>query len=151
MGLKIHGMAQLRQELADIAELHGGEIGKKMLKEGTKVVADTWRRISFERHILTGNMYKAVESSNPKKNQYGRYTVTYPRDYEERTRKGKLVKVRNAEKAFYNHYGFYNVLFEKYIQGDHWVDDVDNIAEPKSDEKMQKVLDDFIKTVQKGK
>ena len=29
MGLKIHGMAQLRQELADIAELHGGQIANK--------------------------------------------------------------------------------------------------------------------------
>lgn len=150
MGLKIHGMAQLRQELADIAELHGGQIANKMLKEGTKDVTATWRQISFERHVLTGNMYRAIESSNPKKNKYGRYTVTYPRDYEERTRKGKLVKVRNAEKAFYNHYGFYNVLFGKFIQGDKFVDDIDKIAEEKSDKTMQKVLDDFIKTVQKG-
>lgn len=145
MGLKIHGMTQLRQQLADVADLHGGEIAKKMLKEGTKDVLETWRDITFRTHVLTGDMYRAIESSNPKKNQYGRYTVTYPRNYVERTRRGKLVKVRNAEKAFYNHYGFYNVLVGKYIRGSRFVDRIDNIAEEKSDKTMQKVLDDFIK------
>ena len=67
MGLKIHGMAQLRQQLADVADLHGGEIAKKMLKEGTKDVLETWRDITFRTHVLTGDMYRAIESSNPKR------------------------------------------------------------------------------------
>lgn len=150
MGLKIHGMAQLRQQLADIADLHGGTVATKMLKAGTEDVKETWRKISFERHILTGNMYRAIESGKPKKNKYGRYTVTYPRNYEERTRRGRIVKVRNAEKAFYQHYGYYNVLFGKQIQGDRFVDDIDEIAEEKSDKTMQKILDDFIEKTTKG-
>lgn len=145
MGFVVHGLLELRRQMADIAELHGGEIANKMLRAGTKDVLDTWRKISFQRHVLTGDMYRSIESSAPKKNQKGRFTVTYPRNYVERTRKGKLVKVRNAEKAFYNHYGFYNVLFKTYVKGSRFVDDIDKISEEKSDVTMQKVLDDFIK------
>ena len=144
MGLKIHGLAELRKELADIADLNGGEIAKKMLTEGTKDVLNTWRDISFQKHRLTGDMYMAIKSSKPKSNKYGRYTVTYPRDYVERTRRGKLVKVRNAEKAFYTHYGFINNLTGKFVKGDRFVEEIDNIAEKKSDQTMQKILDAFI-------
>lgn len=148
MGLKIHGMAELRRKIAEVAELEGGKFAKDMLKAGTKEVYDTWREEAFKRHKLTGNMYNNIKSSNPRSNKYGRYTVTYPKEYEIRIRRGKEVKVRHAAKAFYLHYGYVNNLTGRRVAGDRWVDKIDEIAEKKSDATMQKMLDQYLK--QKG-
>lgn len=149
MGLKIHGLAEVRRQIAEIAELEGGKVPNEMLKAGTQEVYNTWREEAFRRHVLTGNMYNNIESSKPKKNKYGRFTVTYPRDEEIRIRRGKVVKVRHAAKAFCLHYGFFNHLVGKYYIGDRWVDKVDEIAERKSDAVMQQMIDDYLK--KKGK
>ena len=63
-----------------------------------------------------------------------------------RIRHGQAVKFRNAEKAFFNHYGFFNKLTGKYVQGDRWVTKVEKAAEPKAEKEMQKVWDEYLKS-----
>ena len=150
---KIHGLVELRQSIAEIAELggDGGKVANQMLREGTKEVKKVWNEESIKRHKLTGKMAAAVDSSKVKKNRIGRFTVTYPMGYEEpdRVRRGKPYRIRNAEKEFYNHYGFMNKLTGRFVQGDRWVDKIDMIAEPKSDAAMQKIWDDYLKKAMK--
>lgn len=146
---KISGLAELQKEIAEIAELENGKIAEEMLKAGSKQVADTWTKVSTQRHVLTGNMVRGIKSSRVRKNAKGRFTVTYPYGEEERIRRGKVVKVRNAEKAFYQHYGYYNVLAKRYIPGDRFVDDIDRIADPLANKTMQEIWDNYLK--KKGK
>lgn len=146
---KISGLAALQKQIAEIAELDGGKIANEMLKAGSKEVADTWTKVSRIKHYRTGEMVKGIKSSRVRKNKRGRFTVTYPYGEETRIRRGKVVKIRNAEKAFYQHFGYYNVLVGRYIPGDRFVDEIDRIAEPKANKTMQDIWDNYLK--QKGK
>lgn len=147
--LKISGLTELQKQIAEIAEMDGGKIANEMLKAGSKEVADTWTNVSRQKHVLTGEMVKNIKSSRIKKNKYGRFTVTYPFGSETRVRRGQIVKVRHAEKAFYQHYGYFNVLAGRYIPGDRFVDTIDAEAEPKANKTMQQIWDNYLK--KKGK
>lgn len=145
---KIHGLTELQRQIAEISELDKGEIAKKMLKEGSKDVEKVWYDESVARHKLTGAMADAIKTSRVRKNAYGRYTVTHPMDYEERTRHGETVKVRHAEKAFYQHYGWTNNQTGNFIPGDRFVDIIDRRAEPLAEKTMQTIWDKYLKDKQ---
>ncbi len=147
---KISGLAQLQKEIAAIAELNGGEIIKTMLKEGSKEVKAKWEEETQVRHVYTGEMLDNIKTSRVKKNKYGSFTVTYPMGSEHRIRKGKDVTVRNAEKAFYQHYGYFNVLTGKFHRGDRWVEIVDIKAEPAAERVMQNIWDKYLQEKQKN-
>lgn len=147
---KIDGLVQLQEQLAKISELDNGREAKKMLEEGSKEVKKTWQKVAAQRHNKhTGLMKAETESSKPKKNKYGRFTVTYPRNAEERIRHGVKVSVRNAEKAFYQHYGYWNPWLKAHVPGDRWVDIVEVQAEPLADKAMQAEWDRFLKETNK--
>lgn len=145
--LTFTGLAELQKQIAEIAELDKGEIVKKMLKEGTKEVEKMWAQDSIRLHKLTGQMAYAVKSSRVRKNKYGYYTVTYPMDYEkpDRIRRGKVYRIRNAEKAFYQHYGWTNNLTGKFVQGDRFVQKIEIKSEPAAEKVMQSVWDNYLK------
>lgn len=147
--LKISGLAQLEKEIAAIAELNGGQIITQMLKEGTKEVKAKWEEETKLRHVDTGEMLKNIKSSRVKTNKYGKFTVTYPMGSERRIRRGKEVEVRHAEKAFYQHYGYFNVLTGKFHRGDRWVEIVEIKAEPAADRVMQTMWDKYLQEKQK--
>lgn len=148
--LKIHGLTELINEISAISELDNGEIVKKMLKAGSQDVEKMWVKKSEEMHNRhTGNMRRAVKSTRVKKNSYGRFVITYPMDYEVRIRRGKEVKMRHAEKAFYQHYGWTNNLTGRFVAGDRWVDIIDMQAEPVANKTMQSIWDEYLKEKQK--
>lgn len=146
---KISGLAQLQKEIAAIAELNGGQIITQMLKEGTKEVKTKWEEETRLRHVDTGEMLKNIKSSRVKTNKYGKFTVTYPMGSERRIRRGKEVEVRHAEKAFYQHYGYFNVLTGKFHRGDRWVEIVEIKAEPAAERVMQTIWDKYLQEKQK--
>lgn len=146
---KISGLAQLQKEIAAIAELNGGQIITQMLKEGTKEVKTKWEEETKLRHVDTGEMLKNIKSSRVKTNKYGKFTVTYPMGSERRIRRGKEVEVRHAEKAFYQHYGYFNVLTGKFHRGDRWVEIVEIKAEPAAERVMQTIWDKYLQEKQK--
>ena len=150
--LKIHGLTELMKEIQAISELDNGELAKKMLKAGSEEVEKKWREKSETMHGRhTGRMKAAVKSTRIKKNKYGRFVITYPMEpeYEIRIRRGKEVKVRHAEKAFYQHYGWTNNLTGRFVAGDRWVDIIDIQAEPIVNKKMQSIFDEWLKKQQK--
>lgn len=145
---KIHGLVELEKQIAELADLDKGEIAKKMLKAGGQEVEKVWKAKSEEMHNRhTGNMKRAIKATRIKKNQYGRFTVIYPQDYEVRIRRGKEVKVRHAEKAFYQHYGWTNNLTGRFVAGDRWVDIIDIQADPVANKAMQKIWDEHLKKI----
>lgn len=147
--LKISGLVELQKEIAEIAEMDKGEIANKMLKAGSKDVANTWHQEFEKRHDRhTGHLKRSIKSSRIKKNKIGRFTVTYPMGEEIRVRHGEPVKVRDAEKAFYQHYGWTNNLTGRFVPGDRIVDIIDIRAEKLANQTMQTIWDDYLK--QKG-
>lgn len=147
---KIYGLVQLQEQIQRVSELDGGKVAKKMLEEGSKEVKKAWQKVAKERHNKhTGLMQLETDYDKPKKNQYGRFTVTYPRKGEERRRKGRIITVRNAAKAFYQHYGYWNPWLKAHVPGDRWVDIVEIRAEPLADKAMQAEWDKFLKETNK--
>lgn len=167
--LTVSGLGDVIKQLEQISTLDGGKLAKTMLKQGSVPVAEEWKKVAQMSHSThynlqgrlvksTGQMMRSVETKKVKKNKYGYFTVTYPQGLEEyeyinksgakvpRIRHGKVVKFRNAEKAFFNHYGFFNKLTGKYVQGDRWVTKVEKAAEPKAEAEMQRVWDEYLKS-----
>ena len=167
--LTVTGLGDVIKQLEQISTLDGGKLAKSMLKQGSVPVAEEWKKVAQMSHSKhynlqgrlvnsTGQMMRSVETKKVKKNKYGYFTVTYPQGLEEyeyinknggkvpRIRHGQAVKFRNAEKAFFNHYGFFNKLTGKYVQGDRWVTKVEKAAEPKAEKEMQKVWDEYLKS-----
>ena len=167
--LTVTGLGDVIKQLEQISTLDGGKLAKSMLRQGSVPVAEEWKKVAQMSHSKhynlqgrlvnsTGQMMRSVETKKVKKNKYGYFTVTYPQGLEEyeyinknggkvpRIRHGQAVKFRNAEKAFFNHYGFFNKLTGKYVQGDRWVTKVEKAAEPKAEKEMQKVWDEYLKS-----
>ena len=166
--LTVTGLKEVIAQIDQISTLDNGRLAKTMLQKGSVPVAEEWKKVAETNHSRhydlkgnlvnsTGQMMRSVETKKVKKNKYGYFTVTYPQGLEEyeyinkngvkvpRIRHGQVVKFRNAAKAFYNHYGFFNELTGKYVQGDRWVDKVEKAAEPKAEKEMQKVWDEYLK------
>ena len=167
--LQVTGLKEVIAEIDRISTLDGGRLAKEMLTKGSVPVADEWKKVAETNHSRhynlegklvksTGQMKASVATKKVRKNKYGYYTVTYPQGLEEyeyinkngvkvpRIRHGQVVKFRNAEKAFFNHYGFFNKLTGKFVQGDRWVEKVEKAAEPKAEAEMQKIWDEFLKS-----
>lgn len=166
--LEFSGIKEIQKQLEKIATLDNGRVAKLMLQAGSKPVETEWRRVAQIQHSehyslqgkrvkSTGQMKQAVGSKRVRKNKYGWYIVTYPLGTEEyeyirkdgakvpRIRHGQIVKFRNAEKAFYNHYGFFNKLTGKFVQGSRWVTMAEQYAKPQAEREMQKIWDEYIK------
>lgn len=100
-----------------------------MLKAGSDVVADCWKR-AIEKHGLvdTHDMIDSVAAAPVKGN--GMACEVYPQGVD---RKG----IRNAEKAFVNHYGASS------RKATHFVDDAESEAEAPAVEAMANAWDTY--------
>lgn len=152
--LKVEGIASLERMLKDLSTLDGGKAEEDMLNAGRKEVEKAWEH-QIQKHGLidTGKMKKGIYSSKPKRNIWGIFSQIYPAGYdyyEEGPNKGKK-RVRNAAKAFMQHYGFYNhatqSFYDKHVG---WVDDVEKEALENATEVMTKVYDLYLKRKLKG-
>lgn len=167
--LTVTGLTEVIKQIEQISTLDNGKLAKEMLRKGSVPVAEEWKKVAqtnhsrhydLQGHLVnsTGQMKQSVETKKVKKNKYGYFTVTYPQGLEEyeyinkngvkvpRIRHGQVIKFRNAEKAFFNHYGFFNKLTGKFVQGDRWVTQVEKAAEPKAEAEMQKIWDEYLKS-----
>ena len=98
-----------------------------MLQAGAAVVADAWRdAIQSHGLIDTGDMLDSVAPSNLVNSSTEKKIAVYPQG---RDRKG----IRNAEKAFINHYG------ASRRKATHFVDDAETKAEGPAVEAMAAV------------
>ena len=98
-----------------------------MLQAGAAVVADAWRdAIQSHGLIDTGDMLDSVAPANLVNSSTEKKIAVYPQG---RDRKG----VRNAEKAFINHYG------ASRRKATHFVDDAETKAEGPAVEAMAAV------------
>ena len=99
----------------------------EMLQAGADVVADAWRdAIQSHGLIDTGDMLDSVAPSNLVNSSTEKKIAVYPQG---RDRKG----IRNAEKAFINHYG------ASRRKATHFVDDAETKAEGPAVEAMAAV------------
>ena len=99
----------------------------EMLQAGAAVVADAWRdAIQSHGLIDTGDMLDSVAPSNLVNSSTEKKIAVYPQG---RDRKG----IRNAEKAFINHYG------ASRRKATHFVDDAETKAEGPAVEEMAAV------------
>lgn len=120
------GFDELVADLKKNAELLDSA-APEMLQAGAAVVADAWRdAIQSHGLIDTGDMLDSVAPSNLVNSSTEKKIAVYPQG---RDRKG----IRNAEKAFINHYG------ASRRKATHFVDDAETKAEGPAVEAMAAV------------
>ena len=120
------GFDELVADLKKNAELLDSA-APEMLQAGADVVADAWRdAIQSHGLIDTGDMLDSVAPANLVNSSTEKKIAVYPQG---RDRKG----VRNAEKAFINHYG------ASRRKATHFVDDAETKAEGPAVEAMAAV------------
>ena len=115
--------------------LQSGELATAMLQTGAEEVKKAWKR-SAEEHELrdTGDMIDSIGFAREPQNIGGMLSIDiYPQG---KDRKG----VRNAEKAFVQHYG------TSRIKATRWVDDADRYSEQTVAPAMQAVFDAYVAT-----
>lgn len=144
--MRCEGLDNLIKKLNDIAELDKAGVTESMLLAGSQDVKKAWEHEIVKRDLIkSGLMSKNITSSKPKMNIYGMFTTIYPQGWEY-DKSGKK-RVRNAEKAFMLHYGFYNhVTGEVYTKAVGWVDDVEAEAFRTATATMEKIFNNYIKS-----
>lgn len=120
------GFEELLAELKKDGELLS-EAAPEILAAGAEIVAAEWRR-AIEAHGLidTGDMLESVGPSEVTNTSQEKKIAVYPQG---RDRKG----IRNAEKAFINHYG------ASRRKATHFVDDAETKANEPAVEAMAAV------------
>lgn len=128
------GLDELLREMERMGET-SGEIAEAMVAAAAEEIRDAWKETAEEYDLRdTGAMIESV--GFPKKVQrIGDvvYQEVYPQGVDA---KG----VRNAEKAFVLHYG------TSRIKPTHWVDDAEERAEPRVEERLTGIWDEYIET-----
>lgn len=153
MGLfKVDGLDDLMKAVDKAAQLNNDELINDMLKAGSKIAITEWTKeirsrdlISTPDKITKKNMIANVASTRPKKNKYGRLAYIYPQGEEIR----KKSNVRHAAKAFYQHYGYFNVRTGKRVPGKFFVDTIEQRVESLAVPVMTKIFEDYMKSITK--
>lgn len=128
--LIIRGLDEMQKKLSQLSTDVEVTLKDKMLDEGAKVGIQAWKdNIRLFTHIETSDMINSVGVTP--ETRKGAVREIYPLG---KDRKG----VRNAEKAFYLHYG------TVYREGDLFVDDIEDDMNEKARVVMRKVLDDYL-------
>lgn len=111
----------------------GKEVGDDMLLAGAEQSKQAWgQAIANHELVDTGAMFRSVGYARKPKNVGGIRTIDiYPLG---KDRKG----VRNAEKAFIQHYG------SSRIKATHFVDEADEAAGPMVQTVMEQVFDHYL-------
>ena len=125
------GLNEIADDLKRLGEVAEPEFMDELLDTGAEEVKDAWDLIIREEgYVDSGDMRESVGVAKGTKK--GSKREIYPQG---KDRKG----VRNAEKAYYLHYGTSKKI------GTRWVDTVERIAETKSYIAMQDVFNDYLK------
>lgn len=131
--LKLEGIDVIIQELDAMGE-EAKRVQDDMLIAAADVTVDIWKDEAERRKYRdTGAMIESIGHTRKPRTVSGvRKIDIYPQGTD---KKG----TRNAEKAYYLHYGTGR------INASHWVDDVIEQADAKAFEAMEKKFDKFIK------
>ncbi len=126
------GLDDVLKQMKSLGEL-AGATADRMLMEGAAVVKDAWMdSIMIKGLIDTGQMYVSVGyPRKPKTANDIRRIDIYPQGEDRRG-------VRNAEKAFINHYG------SSSIPATHFVDDADRRSGPLVQAKYEQIWNDYL-------
>lgn len=145
--MRCEGLDSLIKKLDSLSTLEKGQIEETMLLAGSQDVKRAWiHQIEVRGLERSRLMKKQITSSKPKTNIYGMFTTIYPQGWEYDEKTGKK-RVRNAEKAFYLHYGFYNhQTNEIYKEAVGWINDVENEAFRTATATMNKIFENYIKS-----
>lgn len=139
---KVEGIEDLERIIEKTGQLNNDELINSMLKAGSEIVRQEWvKEIRSLDLIETHNMINNVGSSKPKKNKFGRLTFIYPQG-EEIRKKGS---VRNAAKAFYQHYGYMNVRTGRRVPGKFFVRTIEKRAENLAVAEMTRIFENYMK------
>lgn len=127
-------------ELLSDMKRHGellGETADKMLMAGAEEVKAAWESaIELEGLVDTGDMLRSVGyARKPRTAGDIRIIDIYPQG---KDRKG----MRNAEKAFVNHYG---TSGEKGVKATHFVDIADELSSEGVMEAYERIWDEYLK------
>ena len=129
--LTIHGLDDVIADMKRLRELEG-ETADKMLTEGAKIVEEEWKSAIKKADLVdTGAMLKSVKATKPKTSKDVRTIEVFPQG---KDKKG----VRNAEKAFVNHYGTSS------IKATRFVDEANEKAEPRVLEAYERIWNEHI-------
>ena len=133
-----YGFSDFLREMQALGE-NVDEIAEEMLDAGAEVATEEWKNgIREHDYIDTGDMLASVgPNKNTKssgRSSGARSVEIYPQG---KDRKG----IRNAEKAYMLHYG------TSKMRGSRFVDDIDERAEQKIQEAMEKVMDEHLKKI----
>lgn len=131
----VSGIDELAAQLKKLGQLGNDALVEEMLEAGAEVVVDEWKKgikSAVKTKRSTGELEASVTTVKgiQKINDASAKTI-YPA--------GKDSKgVRNAEKAFILHYG------KSGQPATLFVDDVENKAEDKAADAMEKIFNDFL-------
>lgn len=131
----VSGIDELAAQLKKLGQLGNDALVEEMLEAGAEVVVDEWKKgikSAVKTKRSTGDLEASVTTVKgiQKTNDVSAKTI-YPA--------GKDSKgVRNAEKAFILHYG------KSGQPATLFVDDVENKAEDKAADAMEKIFNDFL-------
>lgn len=129
--VKISGLDELQSKLSQLSKDVELELADEMLDAGAEIAIRVWQdTIKAYDYIDTGDMHDSVGVTNQTKK--GSIREIYPLG---KDNKG----VRNAEKAFYLHYGKTTML------GSRFVDYIDDTVSKEATKAMEKVYSDYIK------
>ena len=129
--LTIHGLDDVIADMKRLRELEG-ETADKMLTEGAKIVEEEWKSAIKKADLVdTGAMLKSVKATKPKTSKDVRTIEVFPQG---KDKKG----VRNAEKAFVNHYGTSS------IKATRFVDEANEKAEPRVLEAYERIWNEHM-------
>lgn len=127
--ITITGLDELIRDMDEMREAVT-EMMEETINEGEKILVLSWKTaIKKYGHIDTKAM---IGSVGPNKSTRGKYrTEVYPQGKDQK-------KVRNAEKAYINHYG------KSSKKGTHFVDEVERDAELKIEASELKIYDSYL-------
>ncbi len=129
---RTEGLDDIIEQMTAMGETTG-ELADEMLYAGAGEVRQAWKESAEKhKHRDTGDMIKSIDySKKPTKIGDIKSVDIYPMG---KDKKG----VRNAEKAFLLHYG------TSKIEGSHWVDDADDMAGPKVEERLTEIFNKWM-------
>lgn len=132
----VSGLDDLLADMKQMGELVG-ETADKMLMAGAEEVKAAWQKAIDQKGLVdTGDMLKSVGFSRKPRSAGDIRTIDiYPQG---KDRKG----VRNAEKAFVNHYG---TSGEKGVKPTNFVDLADELAADPVMAAYERIWDEYLK------
>lgn len=141
--LEVYGLDGLTAYLKQQQQLTG-PMAHAMLDSGAEELVKSWKdKIKQKNHIDSGAMLKSVRAKKTEEGKDGFLEKTvYPQGKDKRG-------TRNAEKAFLFHYGWKtNAATNGPHDGDHFVDEIEQEAEPNVVSAMEQTMADYL---EKGK